>query len=284
MIFENVIRAYLAARKLEKGESVRDRSSYKHLHLYFAGRDICDMKRHDVRAYIAHRQTQGIKLSTIRRELCLFRAAINFVNVEFDLTLPNPVSRLSLSTGEPRVRWITRQEAKKLLYEAEKTAVLRPHLPVFIRLALNTGCRRGELLNLEWSRVDTEHHKILLEARHTKARKRRTVPLNDDALRTLMRIRHWQTEKKLNTPYVFGYEKGKITTFKASWKSALQRSGIENFRIHDLRHTFASWLVMDGVSIYIVKDLLGHASITQTEIYAHLAPDQGSEAVRRIAL
>ncbi|MDR3054165.1 MAG: site-specific integrase [Zoogloeaceae bacterium] len=283
MIFENIIGTYLAARKQERGESERDRCSYKRLHPYFAGRDIRALKLHDVRAYIAHRQAQGVKLTTIRRELCLFCAAINFVNVEFDLTLPNPVSRLSIPTGEPRVRWITRQEAAKLLHEAEQAAC-RPHLPIFIRLALNTGCRRGELLNLEWSRVDTEHKKILLEAKHTKTRKRRAVPLNDDALRTLTRIKHWQTERKLNTPYVFGYEKGKITTFKTSWKTALQRSGIENFRIHDLRHTFASWLVMEGVSVYVVKDLLGHASVTQTEIYAHLAPDQGREAVQRLLL
>ncbi|MDR3159908.1 MAG: tyrosine-type recombinase/integrase, partial [Zoogloeaceae bacterium] len=65
--------------------------------------------------------------------------------------------------------------------------------------------------------------------------------------------------------------------------TALRRSGIEDFRIHDLRHTFASWLVMQGESIYVVRDLLGHASVRQTEIYAHLAPDQGISAVRRLA-
>jgi integrase len=82
--------------------------------------------------------------------------------------------------------------------------------------------------------------------------------------------------------FVFRWEKGVIKSFKTSWKSTLGRAGIENFRIHDLRHTFASWLVMQGESIYVVKDLLGHASITQTEIYAHLAPDQGRQAVQRL--
>jgi integrase len=281
MIFEDVIGAYLTAKQQEKGEAQRDKYSFAKLQPYFTGRRIVDLKRHEIRAYIAHRQTEGVKLSTVRRELRLFCAAINFVKIEFDLdTLPNPVSKLSLSTGEPRVRWISRHEAASLIQEAERAK--RPHLPVFIRLALNTGCRRGELLNLEWDRVDMEHQKILLEARHTKARKRRTVPLNDDALHALKRIQEWQHEHGLVTPWVFGWEKGKITTIKTSWTTALKRSGIKDFRVHDLRHTFASWLVMQGESIYVVKELLGHASVTQTEIYAHLAPSQTREAVQRL--
>jgi site-specific recombinase XerD len=66
--------------------------------------------------------------------------------------------------------------------------------------------------------------------------------------------------------------------------AAVRRAGLLDFRIHDLRHTFASWLVMQGVSIYVVKELLGHASITQTEIYAHLAPSQAHDAVQRLVL
>ncbi|MDR0736135.1 MAG: site-specific integrase, partial [Zoogloeaceae bacterium] len=167
----------------------------------------------------------------------------------------------------------------RLVGEAESSR--RPHLPAFIRLALNTGCRRGELLGLEWDRVDFQHHKILLEAWHTKTRKRRVVPLNADAAGALLRLRAWQGAHCLSSSWVFGYDEDKhIKSFKTSWATALRRSGIENFRIHDLRHTFASWLVMQGVSIYVVRDLLGHASVTQTEIYAHLAPSQAVDAVR----
>jgi integrase len=281
MVFENAIAFYLSARNLERGESERDKYSLQHLKGHFSDRRISDLKRSDVRGYIESRRGAGVKLATVQRELCLLSSSINFCNAEFDMSMPNPVVKLDLGRSERRVRWITRVEAARLVQEAERVAV-RPHLPVFIRLALNTGCRRGELLNLEWDRVDTEHHRILLEACHTKARRRRTVPLNEDALHALERIRTWQVSVGVQSSLVFAGENGKVRSLRRSWRTALGRAGIEDFRMHDLRHTFASWLVMQGESIYVVRDLLGHASVTQTEIYAHLAPDQGAAAVRRL--
>jgi integrase len=283
MIFEDIIGAYLAARRSERGESERDRYSFARLEPWFRGRYISDLKRADIRVYINHRQLEGVKLSTIRRELRLFCAAINFVKTEFNLdSLPNPVSKLGLKADESRVRWITHQEAMRLIAEAKRCR--RPHLAVFIRLALNTGCRRGELLKLNWRRVDMVNRVILLEACHTKTRKRRSVPLNDDAMDALNCIRTWQLDHGIVSDFVFAWQCGVIRSFQTSWERCLKRAGIENFRIHDLRHTFASWLVMQGESIYVVRDLLGHASITQTEIYAHLSPDQGRSAVHRLFL
>ncbi|WP_038777289.1 site-specific integrase [Burkholderia pseudomallei] len=74
----------------------------------------------------------------------------------------------------------------------------------------------------------------------------------------------------------------RVGNLQKGFVAACARAGIENFRIHDLRHTFASWLVMEGVSLYVVKDLLGHSSITVTERYAHLSPDHGREAVQKL--
>jgi integrase len=282
MVFEDIIGAYLSAKRSERGEeTARDRYSLARLEPWFKGRSIMDLKRADIRIYINKRQSEGVKLSTVRRELRLFCAAINFVKTEFNLdALPNPVSKLGLKTDDSRVRWITRQEAMRLIAEAERCR--RPHLAVFIRLALNTGCRRGELLKLEWRRVDMLNRVVLLEACHTKTRKRRSVPLNEDAMSALNCIKTWQLKRGITSEFVFAWQCGVIRSFQTSWESVLKRAGIENFRIHDLRHTFASWLVMAGESIYVVKDLLGHSSITQTEIYAHLAPSQGMEAVQRL--
>ena len=281
MTFDDAVQTYLAARSQNNSDLSRDLYSLKRLSPHFSGFLIANLKRVHIRKYVSSRLEMGVKLSTVRRELRLFSAAINFVRQELDLFhLPNPVSCLGLKDSEPRVRWITQFEARALVNEADLLS--RPHLAVFIRLALNTGCRRGELLNLEWSRVDLNRRLFLLESRHTKQRKRRTVPLNDDAIEALNDIASWQSCNVPGMDWVFGWERGKITTFKTSWKRILQTVGISDFRIHDLRHTFASWLVMQGESIYVVKELLGHASITQTEIYAHLAPSQAFSAVQRM--
>ncbi len=95
-----------------------------------------------------------------------------------------------------------------------------------------------------------------LDALHTTTARRRSVPLNREAMPCL------------------SFESG-----KTGFRNACERAGISDFRIHDLRHTCTSWLVMAGVDLYMVRDLLGHASITQTERYAHLAPAKVAAAV-----
>ncbi|WP_232457879.1 site-specific integrase [Burkholderia ubonensis] len=91
------------------------------------------------------------------------------------------------------------------------------------------------------------------------------------------------TDTRLVSFRLFAVASGdRITTIQKGFRAACARAGIDDFRVHDLRHTFASWLVMAGVSLYVVKDLLGHSSITVTERYAHLAPHMGREAVRTL--
>lgn len=282
MTFDDAVQDYLNARLHRAQSSERDGYALAHLRRHFGGAMLSTVTRAHVRSYVTARLHDGVQLATVRRELKLFSASVNFVRVEHGLAeLPNPASQLRLANPEPRVRWITREQARRLLDEAERNR--RPHLAVFIRLALNTGCRRGELLRLEWSRVDLERGVFLLEACHTKTRKRRVVPLNAAAIAALRRLADWQRDHDVTSGDVFAWERGTITTLKTGWTTALRRAGISDFRIHDLRHTFASWLVMQGESIYVVRDLLGHACVTQTEIYAHLAPSQAAAAVQRLS-
>jgi integrase len=283
MLFETVVDSYISAKRQEKGYfSERDRFSIQHLSPHFSGRCLSSVRRRDIRNYVTVRQSAGVKLITVQRELQFLSAAINFYSAENEIEIVNPVSRLGLPRPKSRVRWITREEARRLIDSAELAR--RPHFPVFIRLALNTGCRRGELLGLEWPRVDFDQRLLLLEPHQNKSRRRRSVPLNDESICALMRLRMWQDKNCLYTPFVFGYLPGRrYYGFKRAFHEALECAGIENFRIHDLRHTFASWLVMNGESIYVVRDLLGHASVKQTEIYAHLAPSLGKTAVERLS-
>ena len=152
------------------------------------------------------------------------------------------------------------------------------YLGNFIRLALYTGCRKNELLMLEWSRV-FERGCVSLGARHTKSARRRLVPLNEGAL--LRDQRGWSDRVFPESPWVFSANRGRrLTILRKGFDAACRRAAIDDLRIHDLRHAFASWLVMDGVSPYVVRDLLGHSSIAVTERYAHLSSDHGRRLFR----
>ncbi|TKC80406.1 site-specific integrase [Trinickia terrae] len=279
MVFEEVVGIYLAAKSHRSKQ--RDLYSLKRLQPYFGGRRLVELRRADVRAYVTLRQGEGVSQATIHRELRFFSAAINFVRLEHDRNdLPNPVARLGLGEASGRVRWITRRESDGLIVAASQFA-RRPHLANFIRLALNTGCRKNELLRLEWSRVDLEKSILWFEPEHTKNAKRRTVPLNEAAVVALRDQRRWLSVNVPRANWVFAVNgDARLTTIQKGFQAACDRAGIEDFRVHDLRHTFASWLVMAGVSLYVVKELLGHSSITVTERYAHLAPHVGRSAVQ----
>lgn len=281
MLFEDVVGIYLAG-SIHRSKQ-RDAYSLKRLQPHFGGRDVTELKRADVRAYVTRRQVEGVKLSTIGRELRFFSAALNFVRLEHDRPdIGNPVQRLGLEDSEGRVRWITQEEASRLVEAAELHARW-PHLPCFIRLALNTGARKSELLKLTWSRVDRQRRLFVLEAGDTKSGKRRSVPLNDAAADALAVLGGWGHRHAPGNPWVFGRPGGqRIMTFQTGFESACERAGIENFRIHDMRHTCASWLVMAGVPLEVVRDLLGHSSVTVTERYAHLAPARIRSAVQQL--
>jgi len=138
--------------------------------------------------------------------------------------------------------------------------------------ALHTGFRKSELLSLQWANIDFRHHLIKVEAAYTKTREARSVPMSETLTATLKQHKiHATTEP---TASVFGYRQ-----MTKTFARAVQRAGIANFTFHDLRHTFASRLVMAGVDLATVKELMGHKHITMTLRYAHLAPGHKRSAI-----
>ncbi|MDH3281659.1 MAG: site-specific integrase [Gammaproteobacteria bacterium] len=236
----------------------------------------------DIRHYVSLRKQDGVSNATVNRELEVLSAAINHANREWEWMLPNPVPGRYLEESEGRLRWISKAEAVSLLRAAamEKKA---PHLPDFVTLALHTGMRRSEILGLEWRRVDLQTNLIYLEAEHTKSKKRRSVPINRTARASVMNRLRFRAARCPASPWVFCNEQGeRIKDVKRSFATACRRAGITNFRVHDLRHTCAAWLVTDGVPLSEVRDLLGHSTVTVTERYAHLAPENVRSAVQRL--
>lgn len=274
LTFDDLLLAFI----LDQGEQatrVRDKAALLHLYPVFTGRLMVDIQPLDVRRYIRARQKAGAAASTINKEIGLLSRAIRWGYQEWGVALENPVAGLKQREPEGRVRWLTQAQAAELVRQAGRLGPRAGHLPALITLALHTGMRKGELLGLEWARVDFVHGLIYLEAVHTKANRRRAIPINDPA-RAALQVR----QGRAVGPLVFGG----VKDVKRSFAHACQLAGIADFRFHDLRHTFASWLVQAGVPLTEVRDLLGHASIEMTERYAHLGPDRLRGAVAKLGV
>lgn len=174
----------------------------------------------------------------------------------------------NLTLDNEIVRYLSEDEETRLM-AALDTSRSR-NLRELVVLAINTGMRFGEMNDLTWDRVDLLNRTIWLPGKATKNKKGRHIPLNDIALEALKSI-----PERLDGGRVF--RNGRMNS--DPFRFALKRARIKNFRFHDLRHTFASRLVMAGIDLYRVSQLLGHSNVTMTQRYAHLAPSAGREAV-----
>ena len=168
-----------------------------------------------------------------------------------------------------RLRYLSDDEIQRLLSHCSG------YLKFIVITALNTGMRKEEILKLTWDRIDLKNRLILLD--RTKNGERREIPINDTLYKVLSAM-----VRNIKTDYVF-YNTTTLKPFnsiKTSFGTALRKAHIIDFHFHDLRHTFASRLVMGGVDLTTVKELLGHKSITMTLRYSHLASAHIQNAVK----
>lgn len=273
------------------------------------GKRLTDITRSDLDRYVAARRDEGRAAATIVRDMnnlrSVFRRAIDagylrdnpFKGWEKPAVEDAGVTRYLNAHEEKRLRSALRKrddEARRgrtrgnkhrtargydLLPEIAKDAY-SDHLAPMALLSLNTGLRYGELAGLEWSAVDFRAQVLTVTGRTAKGAKTRHIPLNAEAVDVLTRWRGDSADKGL----VFANADGsRIGSVKTAWLALLTEAEINNFRWHDLRHSFASKLVQRGVDLVVVRDLLGHGDFALTLRYAHLNPNQKAEAVARLA-
>jgi integrase len=199
----------------------------------------------------------------------------------------NPFAGVKLPAAPVRERFLSQLEAARLLAaltDLEGEHALNPTFGDAIRLLLLTGARKTEILGLKWSEIDLERKLILLPPARTKAggsTGARRIALSPPALEIIERRRR---EHAGPSGYVFPAASGDghAIGIRRAFKVACARAELSGVRIHDLRHSFASFAVADGASLFLVGKLLGHASARTTERYAHLSGDPLQDAVAAI--
>ena len=229
-----------------------------------------EIKIYDIEKLQSELIAKGYQKSYINKSFSVFKhmftKALDWEMI--DESVLQKVRRLKNLGGMNKIlRYLTKEEIGVLISNCP------PHLKPIVLIALNTGMRKSEILNLTWDRVDLKNRLILLDK--TKNGERREIPMNKLTVELFSSL-----PRHLRVPYVFCNNRQKpYKNVTEGFQSALKKSGINNFRFHDLRHTFASILVMAGVDISSVSELLGHTSIKMTQRYAHLSPAHLRKAV-----
>ena len=182
----------------------------------------------------------------------------------------NPCAGIKKLNELSRLKTLSDEDIGKLINGA--TNKLTKDLISFL---IYTGCRKGEALNLKWNDVDLKNGVIAIKA--TKTRYDRHIPISVPLEAVLTDI-----ERNQDCLYVFNINGAKIGNFRRSFKTACRNAGLKDLRIHDLRHVFASKMVMNGTSLYITGELLGHRTTQMTKRYSHLVPDTLKKAVNDV--
>ncbi|MEW8438738.1 MAG: site-specific integrase [Candidatus Thiodiazotropha taylori] len=248
---------------------------------------------------------EGRAVGTINRDLAALRSCMAKA-VDWEIISQHPLKTVKMleEDNHSNVRYLTPSEEKrlrealterdlKLAKERESAnhwrkargrellpSIETDHLTPMVILSINTGLRRGELFQLRWEDIDLKKSTITVLGKQAKSKQTRHVPLNTEAFAVLKK---WKKQLGKRQGLVFPGRGGRpFDNCNKSWKSLLERAEISNFRWHDMRHHFASRLVMTDVSLNTVRDLLGHADLKMTLRYAHLAPEHKAAAVAKL--
>lgn len=228
-----------------------------------------EIDRESVRS-LAKIKLSEVKASTVNRYLALIRAILRRAVIEWEWIDKAPHIRLFPEPSR-RVRWLRPEQARKLLEELPEH---QRHAVVF---ALSTGLRAGNVLGLRWEQVDFDRRVCSFDAAQMKNGEDFHVSLNDNALEILY------ARQNIHPDYVFTFRGKPVKCFSTkAWYKAMDRAGIENFRWHDLRHTWASWLVQEGVPLYALQEMGGWKNSNMVRRYAHLSPDSNLKYLRKL--
>ena len=251
----------------------------KHFLPDFKGKQISDITQSDIKEYQLKRKIEimampknigkkesEISFRSVNLEVNTLNHFFNFC-IEKELIEKNPAAGVKKLNELSRLKTLSDSDIEKLI--AGATNKLTRDLITFL---IYTGCRKGEALNLKWDDVDMQNDVIAIKG--TKTKYDRYIPISKPLKMLLSGINKIQ-----DCLYVFNKNGAKLGDFKKSFHTACKNAGFKDMHIHDLRHVFASKMVMDGTSLYITGELLGHRTTQMTKRYSHLVPSTLRKAV-----
>ena len=265
--FDKMAKEYLEIHsKPNKRSSWRDEISIKHFSYYFGKKTLQEITSLDVEKY-KQKRIKEVSPSTVNREMTCLKTIFNKAK-EWGKIKENQISSVKpFKVQNARLRYLEKEEIATLIQACPD------HLKPIVAVALNTGMRKGEILGLKWNDIDFRNR--LIYVLQTKNREIREIPMNNIVFRILLKVR-----KNPKSPYVFCKKEGSpYRNITGGFTNALKRARIRDFRFHDLRHTFASLLVMAGIDLKTVQELLGHKTFEMTLRYAHLSQDHKRWAI-----
>lgn len=264
-IWEEAVKQWFADQTGRKKSLDRDKWEFRWLHRHLCGVALRDITRLEIARLTQIRLDEGLSNGSVNRMLALIRAVLNKAKNEWEWIDKVPAVRM-LPEAKGRIRFLTQDEAQQLI------DALPLHLAEMARFSLATGLREMNVVNLSWANVDLERACCWVWADEAKGKKSFVVPLNDEALAVVRR------QQGRHATHVFTYKGEPVTRANNhAWRKALVRAGIEDFRWHDLRHTWASWHVQRGTPLHVLKELGGWKSMEMVLRYAHLSPGHLAE-------
>lgn len=255
-----------------KATQETDKTHLRWLDPYLNGLMLDEINRDMLEKVMAKRIADKVANSTVNRTMEIVRAVLR--KAAFDWEWLDRVPRVRmLPEPKRRIRWITRDEAERLI------KVLPDHLAAMVRFSLETGLRRANVTGLQWSQIDLIRRTAWIHPDQAKARKAIAVPLSVNAVNVI------REQIGKHSTHVFSYHGNSIIQVNTkTWRAALVKVGIKEFRWHDLRHTWASWHVQAGTPLHVLQELGGWECVEMVRKYAHFSSEHLTEYVDRLSM